>query len=130
MAGQPPKMSQAVLDLLRQVKNEGSVDLLLHELERESLGFDWIPGDDEAPTPGAMADSTKRPLAPEGEAQGPLSQMPMVVYKTGSAGSEGLPQGVSDFEQWGRTLIESGKYHKCDVSYYELAVSTEKDKMA
>ena len=68
MSGTPSKMSQSVLDLLKQVRSEGSVGLLLQELERDELGFDWIPDAQEMDgSSGTMADSAKRRLLSEVE---------------------------------------------------------------
>ena len=131
MSGTPSKMSQSVLDLLKQVRSEGSVGLFLQELERDELGFDWIPDPQEMDgSSGTMADSAKRRLLSEVEETPAPRQMPVSTVKSSRQREESLPAGVKDLADWERTLIELGKYAKANLSYMELVSSSEKEKMA
>lgn len=105
---------------------------LLAELESEFCEFEMIDekGDSSG---GGMPDAAKRRLVDhEEEGKAPARQMPALTQALANYGpgrskhgalTKAYPPGVEDLEQWGKTIIETGKYGKQDLSYAELIQS-------
>ena len=136
MSGSCSGLSPALQSLLAQVKKEGLVGQLLHELERdEQLEFEMVsPEPGFKSVPGAMTGGSKRRLT--GEEIPDSKSMPTAkpdkkkVIGKPSKSSVELPPGVPDAMTWGRTLIEVGKYSKAGLSYAELSESSEPEKQS
>ena len=111
-------ISPAVRELLEKVVQEGSMSDLMQALRQpaEHLDeFELIPGG------VSMTDASKRRHTESPEDH---DQMPVLRFKA----KEDLPHGVHSFEEWGKTLIVSGKYVKREMSYRELAESIDPEK--
>ena len=136
MAGTTQRLSKAASELLQLVRAEGSVGPLLAELESEFCEFEMI--DEKGGSGGgAMSDAAKRRLV-DHEEPAPTRQMPLPTHAPGVKGSyrskgssmaKTLPEGIESLEQWGKTIIETGKYGKQDLSYAELAQSPDTTKV-
>ena len=122
MAGTSQRLSSAVDELLQRVRDEGSMDSLLKELGYELGEFELVR---ESEGQGSMTDASKRRMVDEAS---PLPQRPMVRAAKTRASSK-LPSGVSSMEEWGRTLVTAGKFEKHEISYSELASSSETSKV-
>ncbi|CAK9107745.1 unnamed protein product [Durusdinium trenchii] len=122
MAGTSQRLSSAVDELLQRVRDEGSMDSLLKELGYELGEFELVR---ESEGQGSMTDASKRRMIDE---VSPPPQMPMVRAAKTRASSK-LPSGVNSMEEWGRTLVTAGKFEKHEISYSELASSSETSKV-
>ena len=122
MAGTSQRLSSAVDELLQRVRDEGSMDSLLKELGYELGEFELVR---ESEGQGSMTDASKRRMIDEVSTP---PQMPMVRAAKTRASSK-LPSGVSSMEEWGRTLVTAGKFEKHEISYSELASSSETSKV-
>ena len=115
------QMSSAVAELLQQqIRSEGSLGILLAELEKEHMEFELVPAIDSQ---GSMSDASKRCLT-DPDAEAPSCQLPLPVRGSKRmVNDEALPAG-----HWGQTLVEVGKFGKKGLSYHDLAVSSEAEK--
>lgn len=120
--GAPSNLSSATRELLAQVAREGSLDGLMAALgsQSEMDEFELIPG-----APGAMTDGAKRRLTSEAELD---DQLPMCPRAKKS--EKEFPHGISSMEEWGQTLIQTGKYARAEMSYAELFDSKDQSHMA
>lgn len=132
-----PKLSPALKSLLDQVKAEGLTGLLLHELEKDGeLEFEMVAASPERirDESGTMSDASKRRLTAETAGEVPASiayakAMPAARQKSGQ-GSVSFPPGIDTLATWGKTLIETGKFGKANLSYEELSSSTDREKQS
>eukprot|EP00435_Cladocopium_sp_Y103_P074475 s50_g49.t1 len=114
-SGAPAELSPAIVELLECVKRENSMDRLVSVLSRSDTEseFEMISG--------AMTDGSKHRFVEESrdDRRRPeqLPVKPQVPF----------PKGIQSMEEWGATLIISGKYAKADMSYDELAGSTRQE---
>lgn len=120
MAGTDSQLSKAVQDLLRRVREEGSITALMAELSGDFQEFELVPSSQDH---GSMTDASKRRMT-EAE-QEPIRRRSSPIQNSSGHGSELLPSGVKSFEQWGTTIIEAGKFGKQEMTYNELASSSE-----
>ena len=120
MAGTDSQLSKAVQDLLRRVREEGSITALMAELSGDFQEVELVPSSQDH---GSMTDASKRRMT-EAE-QEPIRRRSSPVQNSSGHGYELLPSGVKSFEQWGTTIIEAGKFGKQEMTYNELASSSE-----
>lgn len=114
--------------LLQQAYANGSLSALLDELDKpetemSSDEFDMVPS-----TPGAMTDGSKRRKEVPPVREMPKDhQLPISPNPTKSAAEYGLtlPPGITNFQQWGKTLLKVGKFASAGLSYEELCDSSD-----
>ena len=114
-------LSSRALELLRLVKEEGSMEAL--EIQ-EDHSFELVT-DDVAD--GSMTDASKRRM-----------DQPLVDPRVKAVKSENpcktespdLPPGIQSMEEWGQTLLTTGKYGKDGLSYAEMVSSSRKEHVS
>lgn len=136
MAGVRSTLSPTLKSLLEQAKAEGMIGALLRELEKDGdLEFEMVTLDPESKSSehGAMSDASKRRLT-AGSIDEPVrvpSAKAMALQQSHVSRSEiPFPPGIDSLAMWGKTLIESGKYAKQNLSYEELSASGEREKQS
>ena len=129
-------------DLLQQAKAAGVLGSLVQEVHDGDEGFELVSQ--------AMTDASKRRMdgPPEGypedsratrvSTQLPVTRFPKAAAKAKSRpvsvleayANIGLPPGVPSLEQWGKCLIEFGKYGGQDMAYIDLLRLAEREARA
>ena len=113
----------ALRELIREAHSQGNLDEMICQAIRgpEDSDFELIPG--------GMTDASKRRMTSPPVADAELTGTDDVKTVTAHPASFGLkiPVGVKDLDEWGQTVLSTGKYSKSGLSYKELFVSKEKD---
>lgn len=131
MARSGRSSTDRVEQLLNLIQSEG----LEHEVARglshrhdspPSSEFAFVMGEME--TGGTMSDAAKRRAdaseAPPSCRQRPLPPVPKQILSTDLE----FPPGISSMEEWGSTILTTGKYGKDDSTYEEVSSHPEKVK--
>eukprot|EP00435_Cladocopium_sp_Y103_P073313 s9_g43.t1 len=104
-------------EILRHAQQAGHLQAVMESLSSEipDSEFEYIPSD------GAMTDASKRRMTepPEKEAVMSGAEVKGTSASPASFGLK-LPPGIHDIDEWGRTLLLTGKYARAKFSYEEL----------
>lgn len=129
-------------ELLQQAKASGVLGSLIQEVHDGDEGFELVSQ--------AMTDASKRRMdsPPEGYSEDgrssrtatqlPVTRFPQAAPKAKSRPLSvreahlpiELPPGISDLAQWGKCLIEFGKYGGLDMAYIDLMNLAEREARA
>ena len=106
-------------EMLRKARDDGCFEQLMHRLIEgyPDSEFELIP------THGAMSDASKRRMVdPPEKDDDDEAQRPIKPTTPAGMGLK-LPQGMASVDDWGRTVLCSGKYGKDGMSYEEIFMS-------
>ena len=114
----------ALRELIRQAHSQGNLDEMICHASPEESDFELIPG--------GMTDASKRRMTSPPAADAELTGSDEVKAVSAHPASFGLkiPAGVKDLDEWGQTVLSTGKYSKVGMSYKELYASKEKDHVS
>ena len=122
-----------VRSALAQIRRDGLTELFLTALHDEvhgtDAGFEVIPS---SSSPGVMSDGSKRRGDVQGQDEQPnMKQRPVLPSgQSGTVKTVDLPPGLNSLEDWGRSILDTGKFQKEQLTYEEIASSPEKSKQA
>ena len=124
--------------LLSAIRQDGTMDLFKAALLEDSRLHDGDQSEFELLTPahdhlGGMSEAAKRRGAsPTGHSSPPLKQRPVLPVESKGGDSKKLdfPPGIESLEDWGRCVLDVGKYGSEECTFVELATSSEKAKQS
>ena len=127
MASLSSTTSGLMKELVRQAREEGSLDMMLAQLTAEhGEGFELLP---EA---SSMTDASKRRMTSQPEKESVISGADGAKEVSGSPFSfeKKLPSGIRDLEHWGKTILQVGKYERAGLSYDQISTSDRKEHIS
>ena len=121
-----PAISSLLKDLLHRARAEGSLDMVVAEILADHDGFEVLSsGGGES-----MTDASKRRMTSPPEAEsvvsGPNETKNVVGDSPHSFGAK-LPQGITDLDHWGKTVLQVGKYERANMTYFQISESDRKE---
>eukprot|EP00435_Cladocopium_sp_Y103_P075218 s4_g55.t1 len=114
-------------EILRHAQQAGHLQAVMESLSSDlpDSEFEYIPVD------GAMSDASKRRMTEPPEKESVMSGADeKVVSESPVSYGMKLPPGITDVNEWGQTLLLSGKYARSKFSYEEIYASEKNEHRA
>ncbi|CAK9010335.1 unnamed protein product [Durusdinium trenchii] len=114
-----------------RLRKDGTMELLiaaLHDESGEDLSEFELLSPSSKPQ-GSMTDASKRRSDEVSSSEAPcLKQRPIAPHAGGKQPDDRFPPGISSLTEWGKTVLQYGKFGKADLTYAEMADDPAKDK--
>ena len=131
MSGPSEEQMKKVRSLLDAIRKDGDMELLiaaLHDESGEDLSEFELLSPSSKPQ-GSMTDASKRRSDEVSSSEAPcLKQRPIAPHAGGKQPDDRFPPGISSLTEWGKTVLQYGKFGKADLTYAEMADDPAKDK--